>query len=210
MITLARKPLIGSVADNVLQHGTGGLNVDGSRINYQGDLDKASATPQGRCTSLTTGVRMTAPNLEGGIRGGFERPGQGGRWPSNVILEHRPECRCVGTKKVAGSSCKKSHVGMGSADKSRVYGQAPSVVTAAYVDEDGTEEISAWDCHPDCPIAVLDDQSGVLKSGAWSGVVNSKRVEQVAKGAERERVREDREADEGGASRFFKQVKVKL
>ncbi|MFN9287603.1 MAG: DNA methyltransferase, partial [Planctomyces sp.] len=31
-ITVARKPLCGTVAENVLQHGTGGLNVDGCRV----------------------------------------------------------------------------------------------------------------------------------------------------------------------------------
>ena len=31
-ICLARKPLVGTVAENVLQHGTGGLNIDGCRV----------------------------------------------------------------------------------------------------------------------------------------------------------------------------------
>jgi DNA modification methylase len=31
-ITVARKPIIGTVAENVLQHGTGALNIDGCRI----------------------------------------------------------------------------------------------------------------------------------------------------------------------------------
>ena len=31
-ITVARKPLIGTVAENVLQHGTGAINVDGGRV----------------------------------------------------------------------------------------------------------------------------------------------------------------------------------
>ena len=40
-IVMARKPLIGTVAANVLEHGTGALNIDGSRIGteertYQG------------------------------------------------------------------------------------------------------------------------------------------------------------------------------
>jgi hypothetical protein len=36
-ITLARKPPIGTVAANVLEHGTGGLNIDGCRIEANGD-----------------------------------------------------------------------------------------------------------------------------------------------------------------------------
>lgn len=36
-ITLARKPLIGTVVENVLKHGTGGLNIDACRIDYNGE-----------------------------------------------------------------------------------------------------------------------------------------------------------------------------
>ncbi len=50
-IILARKPLIGTVAANVLAHGTGALNIDGTRVQYQSDSDKASARPQGAATS---------------------------------------------------------------------------------------------------------------------------------------------------------------
>ena len=34
-ITVARKPLIGTVAANVMEHGTGGLNIDGCRVGSQ-------------------------------------------------------------------------------------------------------------------------------------------------------------------------------
>src|SRR6185503_5011507 len=34
-IVLGRKPLIGTVAENVLQHGTGGLNVDRCRVGTE-------------------------------------------------------------------------------------------------------------------------------------------------------------------------------
>jgi site-specific DNA-methyltransferase (adenine-specific) len=36
-ITVARKPLIGTVAANVLEHGTGALNVDGCRVAHDED-----------------------------------------------------------------------------------------------------------------------------------------------------------------------------
>jgi DNA modification methylase len=39
-ITLARKPLIGTVAANVLEHGTGGLNIDGCRIEAEEKLSR--------------------------------------------------------------------------------------------------------------------------------------------------------------------------
>ena len=37
-ICLARKPLIGTVASNVLAHGTGGINIDGCRIDSNGEM----------------------------------------------------------------------------------------------------------------------------------------------------------------------------
>lgn len=37
-ITLARKPFVGTVADNVMEHGTGAINIDDSRIDYNGEV----------------------------------------------------------------------------------------------------------------------------------------------------------------------------
>jgi DNA modification methylase len=39
-IVLARKPLVGTVANNVLTHGVGGINIDGCRVRYSDDYDK--------------------------------------------------------------------------------------------------------------------------------------------------------------------------
>jgi site-specific DNA-methyltransferase (adenine-specific) len=39
-IVLARKPLVGTVANNVLTHGVGGINIDGCRVGYSDDYDK--------------------------------------------------------------------------------------------------------------------------------------------------------------------------
>ena len=58
-------------------------------------------------------------------------------------------------------------------------------------------------CVEDCPVRLLDEQAGPLKSGAWNGVINKSRAYNVAKGVEAERPRQDRAADSGGASRFF-------
>jgi DNA modification methylase len=49
-IVLARKPLEGTVADNVLEHGVGAINIDGCRVEFQNDTDKSAAKPQGKAT----------------------------------------------------------------------------------------------------------------------------------------------------------------
>lgn len=85
---LARKPLDGTVAANVLTHGTGALNIDATRIGYVSDADKASATPQGKVTSKTSGSIGATPDAgRKESRVEFARPEQKGRWPANVTLD---------------------------------------------------------------------------------------------------------------------------
>ena len=80
-IVVARKPLAGTVAANVLAWGTGALNIDGCRIEHAGaaDLEVSLAKNPGRSDTVTSGVY------------GAARPQQSvntaGRWPANVILD---------------------------------------------------------------------------------------------------------------------------
>ena len=75
---LARKPLRGTVADNVAQWGVGGLNIDGCRV---GDDVVGWQGAQGGSADVTQSqgrnYRMSA---------GEPRP-VSGRWPANVILD---------------------------------------------------------------------------------------------------------------------------
>lgn len=141
---LARKPLVGTVAQNVLMHGTGALNVDGCRI--------ASATP-GRCREGEPSQERRyadrgATNFAAtpGPRGGAPE----GRWPAHLVLSHNAEC---------GETCVES-----------------------------------------CPVRMLDEQSGVLKSGARKGFYPTapSPVYGVYNGVSKEVA-----GSEGGASRFF-------
>jgi DNA modification methylase len=85
-VVVARKPLVGTVAANVLLWGVGGLNIDGSRIGFTSAADQASATPQGKVTSNS--MAGAAPDVEGGQRKEIERPDNSkGRWPANIILD---------------------------------------------------------------------------------------------------------------------------
>jgi len=89
-IVVARKPLIGTVATNVLTYGTGGLNIDASRVAHQSEADRASATPQGKVTSnLSAGA---APDVDNAGRVEVSRPDTSfGRWPANVIHDGSEE-----------------------------------------------------------------------------------------------------------------------
>ena len=138
-ILLCRKPLDGTVANNVLAHGVGGLNIDACRVPSDVPI------PSHHGTSGAAGVTMGkyrdyVPGSE--TAASVENVQTAGRFPANVLL-----------------------------------------------DEHAAKE--------------MDKQSGVLKSGGFSGTVQQARSSQPSKGAERARVREDREPDSGGASRFF-------
>ncbi|NDE17784.1 site-specific DNA-methyltransferase [bacterium] len=85
-VVVARKPLIGTVAENVLAHGTGGLNIDGARIGTEDNLNGGAYAQKGNrlvSQSLTTGSGMNMPGATVGKP--FEQPT--GRWPSNVMLD---------------------------------------------------------------------------------------------------------------------------
>jgi DNA modification methylase len=79
-IVVARKPLIGTVAENVQTHGTGALNIDGCRIEAsdQAVLDAAVA-------------RMAGNEVKGDLnfagKASIKPNSAQGRWPANVILD---------------------------------------------------------------------------------------------------------------------------
>ena len=75
-ITVARKPLAGTVAENVLRHGTGALNIDGCRVEAL-DGYVENAVTQGVTTAQTS---YKIPRE----RRTFE-PSPAGRWPANLI-----------------------------------------------------------------------------------------------------------------------------
>lgn len=85
-ITVARKPLIGTVAANVLAHGTGGLNIDGCRVACS---DKAKF-PLGEY-----GPRMgVAYAQDEWSKTQVSRTGDdntSGRWPANLIHDGSDE-----------------------------------------------------------------------------------------------------------------------
>ena len=97
-IVVARKPLIGTVAANVLEHGTGGLNIDGCRIGFASDSDRASAQALAdlRAKGRRLGVlgepgqgASLAVSEAGDTRTGHEdvTTHTAGRWPANVVLD---------------------------------------------------------------------------------------------------------------------------
>ncbi|HEY7822464.1 MAG TPA: DNA methyltransferase [Acidimicrobiia bacterium] len=76
-IVVARKPLSGTVAGNVLEWGTGGLNIDGCRVG----TDAGWSYPNGRGGTAWGGRESLAGNLAKPMQA------SSGRWPANIVLD---------------------------------------------------------------------------------------------------------------------------
>ena len=74
-ITVARKPLVGTVAANVLAHGTGALNIDGCRVGDE--VLPAMTAGQAKIGTFERGVMVTPERI--------------GRWPANLIHDGSDE-----------------------------------------------------------------------------------------------------------------------
>lgn len=83
-ITLARKPLAGTVAENVLAHGTGALNIDGCRVG--GMASPSVQRRQGGAPKMSASMYRDAAHNHDEKRYEESRPGELlGRWPANLI-----------------------------------------------------------------------------------------------------------------------------
>jgi site-specific DNA-methyltransferase (adenine-specific) len=77
-IILARKPLVGTVAANVLEHGTGALNIDGCRV-------ESGARPVMVRTSTVVRANAMSGESTGATASGELTTV--GRWPANLVLD---------------------------------------------------------------------------------------------------------------------------
>jgi hypothetical protein len=95
-ITVARKPLVGTVAANVLEHGTGAINVDGCRV---GGVKGVPASPSNAGSlGWTTGGDME------------RKQQQNGRWPANLIHDGSDEVVGLFPQTVNGGGFKQGMV----------------------------------------------------------------------------------------------------
>ena len=105
-IFLARKPLAGTVAANVLAHGTGGLNIDGCRVG----------TETVRINTFDDGAKP----FGNGAGHPYTGRASTGRWPANIVhdgsdevLELFPESNGSGPARTLKRSAKPEQQGWG-------------------------------------------------------------------------------------------------
>lgn len=96
-IVVARKPVVGTVASNVLTYGTGALNIDATRIG--GEPSPSVERRKGSTTHLSSRPAAEAvaegrmENRSSPERFTEQRAGeQLGRWPANTVLSHLDDC----------------------------------------------------------------------------------------------------------------------
>lgn len=202
IITLLRKPLEGSVADNALKHGCGSINIGATRVGTEARSYKGSGKSNQVYSESGAGM------LDG--RGKEMEFSVEGRWPANFILNHLEGCELRGTKKVKGSVGEDSK---GDEAKTGISmnNSTGGIHRVSHADEDGKKEVADWACADGCPVKELDQQSGHLKSTTrkptgnpiyptsnTSVTWNANNVMDITQRGFN---------DDGGASRFFKQFK---
>jgi site-specific DNA-methyltransferase (adenine-specific) len=207
IIHVLRKPVMGTVAQNALQHGCGALNIDGCRVRYEegGTIASNPLLRKESGAKIRYGLDKSPTSFALETKEGEMQINNAGRWPANLVFSHHPTCVAVGQKKVKGSNFQGHPNGRVNA----VYGvDNRGRPAAGYADADGKETITAYKCHNNCPVAALDEQSGDLSSQVTrtnpsrnTGIPCGYTVDFMSrKGARKEYLNEV-----GGASRFFKQ-----
>lgn len=142
-IIVARKPLIGTVAANVLAHGTGAMNIDACRVPGQ-----PSPAAERRASARASG---NAPMQERvlGVETAEEANAVGriGRWPANLLLTHDAGCAegaCAEGCPVAALDAQTGTLKSGKMEgdqrgwgKNGIYGEGGKTPATCYADEGG-------------------------------------------------------------------------
>lgn len=138
--TLARKPLSEkTVAENVLKHGTGGINIDGCRVTMSED-DKEML--EAKSSKNPTGKKAENVPFVEGIA---SRPHDAGRFPANVIFDEfmGGELDKQSGVRKSGGAVKESSLKYGGYEQkgiNKVYGKGLNSATpntAPYLDSGG-------------------------------------------------------------------------
>lgn len=119
--TLCRKPLQGTVAQNVLKYGVGGINIDGCRIPLVGEWDKSTmGTFRKAYDNPNKAYDGTKGNIAFGgnkLRANREIVEKYGRFPANFIHDGSDEVLALFPNTQQGGSITKTYE-----DNSPLYG----------------------------------------------------------------------------------------
>jgi adenine specific DNA methylase Mod len=134
----------------------------------------------------------TSFNLNSNIQHHREETSQG-RFPANFIMTHHPDCKCIGIKKVGSGKLGGYNYEGNVYDVDGFVPNNSPVANSNY----GEEIVEDWNCHEDCPIKIMDEQSGISKSS------DAKRNRNTIGSFGMPNDNTNEYNDKGGASRFF-------
>lgn len=201
-VFLFRKPVTGTVAAQMVETGTGGINVDACRVKHAhaADLEKHQA--------MVAAIKARGGSMANSWKNSSDLAGandvkEGGRWPPNVLMVHSPGCRNHGTKRVRGGNPIPNPKFYGEKDRT-TFGDFEGHKPTSFVEGDGLETVPAWECGDGCPVLVLDTLTGILTSGSVEGHVRNESSKMWRDlGGKGEPL--TGYGDSGGASRFYPQ-----
>jgi site-specific DNA-methyltransferase (adenine-specific) len=127
-VIVARKPLSGTVADNVLRYGTGALNIDGCRVGAEGGGT--------HCTNRDEDGKCRGHRSPGTTWDTFHGPdSSGGRWPANVMHDGSAEV-VAGFPMTGGSGdgTPRLAYGIGGTGSGAYHGGGSGAMVATYAD----------------------------------------------------------------------------
>lgn len=136
-IVVARKPLSEkTVAENVLKYGTGGINIDESRVGTEehrvnvNDFSNQHGNKFGNGESINKlGERMVT-----------------GRFPANLLWSHHPDCKKIGYKEV---TCNSHYPDMNVTGYGKNYGGKTEYIAEG--ERVKSEQVENWECVDGCP-----------------------------------------------------------
>jgi site-specific DNA-methyltransferase (adenine-specific) len=191
-ILLVQKPFKGKIVDNILRWGVGALNINACRVQR---ADPVTNHSRSEAAAVTKGIYGSSKVQETHQTNGQKL----GSFPTNVVLTHDYRCKIVG---VSASNYKINAF----TDGAKPFGDAKG---EAYETTEMKKEVDVYECVDCCPVGLLDQQSGILRSGV--GAIKRKSAKEnkgnVGSVCGKESRPEGTEmvsfGDEGGASRFY-------
>jgi site-specific DNA-methyltransferase (adenine-specific) len=157
LICLARKPLSEkSIAENVLKHGTGGINIDDCRVKYENTPNPATNPKYRKENGYKLPELGQVSNGSVQFTSSKNEINTEGRFPANTILE----CICdevIPSKKGEIKNIERSRFGNGEYGKKDGRKTQPTAKVVSGIDNYNDK----GDIHtnPECPCYILDKQS---------------------------------------------------
>jgi site-specific DNA-methyltransferase (adenine-specific) len=127
-VILAMKPKDGTFAENALEHGTAGLNIDGGRV----ETDEDTSRPQGKDIKggNWSGDGGSSELTTGGHNGK-------GRWPANVVLDEAAAELVDEQSGATDSKATPRHNNDTWGGNDNIYGDSEAVISHGYDDTGG-------------------------------------------------------------------------